>query len=128
MAMQLQPIQLAATSIRVNVLTARELLGLHEEIRGVSHGVALRQYAGECGVSVWLEGSAKRIAARVAALESRLRCAPIGDRAELEDALQTSRTTLVLLGRGLERSPGKARRLAAQSAPDGLQPHLRLVG
>src|SRR5690348_15642634 len=88
---------------------------------------ALREYAAECGKTAWLDRAAAKIVERIGELERQLRVAPPQHRDELEDALRTSRTTLVILWRGLERSPGMARRLEALSGPTPAQPRLRLV-
>lgn len=124
------PIQLAASVTCVRVMTARELLLQEKEIAKVStaSGAALQAYVAECGVSVWLERSATKLADRVRDLEHQLRVASPQDHDRLEDALRTSRTNLALVWRGLGRSPGLARRLAAQSEQDAEQLHLRLVG
>lgn len=118
-------VHIAAGFTCVKTLDAR-LIVSHGRQRGVPP-LQLKAYAAECGTAVWLERSMSRIAERVAELERALRAAPVQDRAALEDKLRTSRSTLVLLWRGLERSPGLARRLSALAAPDVPQPHLRLV-
>ena len=125
MAMALIPIQLVETVTLVNVLTARELLD--QEKRVGASSIALQEFAAECGISVWLERSAAKLAERVVALEAQLRAAPPEDLASLEDAVRMSRTNLVLIWRALERSPVVARRRAVQSAPNEEQVHLRLV-
>ena len=122
----LQAVHLPDRFVCVNLLDAR-LFSSESGDEMPQQMAVLREYAAQSGYTAWLERSATRIAERVASLERELRDAPDERRAELQDMLRTSRTTLVILWRRLEGSLGLARRLAAQSEQPSPQSHLRLV-